>query len=130
MKRIGNNLCKLGRLTMYHSFIMSNFNYCSLTWHFTGEQNIRKIEKIQERAFRFIFNDYSSAYEILLKLSGLSSLKIRRMRTVALEVYKIINKQGPSYLHDLIEIRNSSYNFRYINQAILPRPRAVKYGEK
>ena len=129
MKRIGSNLCKLGRLTMYHSFIMSNFNYCPLTWNFTGEQNIKKIEKIQERALRFIFNDYSKSYEDLLTLSGLPSLKIRRMRTVAIEVFKIINKQGPTYLHNLIEIRNSSYNFRYSNQAILPRPRTEKYGK-
>ena len=28
LKRIGNHLSKLGRLTIYHSYMMSNFNYC------------------------------------------------------------------------------------------------------
>ena len=50
LKRIGKHLAKLGRLTIYFSFIMSNFNYCPIVWHFCGETNTRKIEKIQERA--------------------------------------------------------------------------------
>ena len=34
LKRIGKHLCKLGKLNIYHSFILSNFNYCPLTWLF------------------------------------------------------------------------------------------------
>jgi hypothetical protein len=34
LKRIGQHLTKLGRLTIYCSFIMSNFNYCPIVWHF------------------------------------------------------------------------------------------------
>ena len=83
MKRIGRNINKLGRLTMYYSFIMSNLNYCPLTWHFTGETNTKKIEKLQERALRFIYDDNSMSYHDLLLLSGLPSLKVRRMRSVA-----------------------------------------------
>ena len=30
LKRIGHHLTKLGKLTVYHSFNMSNFNYCPL----------------------------------------------------------------------------------------------------
>ena len=126
MKRIGKHLNKLGRLTMYNSFIMSNLNYCPLTWHFTGETNTRKIEKLQERALRFIYDDYSSSYYVLLLYSGPPSLKVRRMRTVA---FKILNKQGPSYLHDLVTTKDSKYNFRYTNCVELPRPRTERYGK-
>lgn len=129
MKRIGRNINKLGRLTMYFSFIMSNLNYCPLTWHFTGETNTKKIEKLQERALRFIYDDNVSSYNCLLQRSGMPSLKVRRMRNVALEVFKILNKQGPSYLHDLVTIKNSSYNFRYTNCAEIPRPRTERYGK-
>lgn len=34
LKRIGKNLNRLGKLTIYYSFFMSNFSYCPLTWHF------------------------------------------------------------------------------------------------
>ena len=57
MKIKSKQMNKFGRLTMYYSFIMSNLNYCPLTWHFTGETNTRKVEKLQERALRFIYDD-------------------------------------------------------------------------
>jgi hypothetical protein len=69
---------------------MSNFNYCPIVWHFCGETNTRKIEKIQERALRLIYEDNSSSYENLLNKSRLPTLKIRRLRTMAIEAYKII----------------------------------------
>ena len=43
--RIGKYLTKLGKLTIYNSFIFSNFNYCPVTWHFCSEQNTNKMEK-------------------------------------------------------------------------------------
>jgi hypothetical protein len=32
LKRVGNYLNRLGKLTIYHSFILSNFNYCRVTF--------------------------------------------------------------------------------------------------
>ena len=128
LKRIGRHLCKLGKLNIYYSFILSNFNYCPLTWHFCGEINTKKIEKIQERALRFIYNDYVSNYTQLLNKSKLPSLKIRRLKTIALETFKIVNKQCPQYLHDLVKIKQQSYSFRYTNTASLPRVRTTGYG--
>jgi CRISPR/Cas system-associated endoribonuclease Cas2 len=60
------------------------------------------MEKIQERALKFIYEDQNSTYEELLEKSKLPSLKVRRIRTVAIETFKIINKQSPLYLHDLV----------------------------
>ena len=34
LKRLSPFLSRLNKLTIYHSFILSNFNYCSLAWHF------------------------------------------------------------------------------------------------
>jgi hypothetical protein len=45
LKRISKNLTMLGKLTIYNSFIMSNFNFCSLVWHFCGEVNSKTVEK-------------------------------------------------------------------------------------
>jgi hypothetical protein len=88
LKRIGKHLSKLGRLTIYHSYIMSNFNYCPVVCHFCGESNTKKMEKIQERALRFIYEDFNSDYDTLLLKSGLPSLKIRRLRMMAIEISK------------------------------------------
>jgi hypothetical protein len=70
------------------------------------------MEKIQERALRFIYDDYNSSYENLFEKSKLPSLKIRRLKTIAVETLKIIHKNSPSYLHDLINIKLQTHNFR------------------
>ena len=55
-------------------------------------------------------------------------LKIRMLRTMAIEVYKIINKQCPLYLQDLISIRKSKYSLRGENQANIPHVRTTGAG--
>jgi hypothetical protein len=84
-------------------------------WHYDCSElnNSIKKEKIQERALRFIYEDYDSSYEDLLQKSKLPSLvKIRRIGTIAIETFKIIHRKSPQYLHDLIDIKARSYNFR------------------
>ena len=57
------------RRAIHHSFIVSNFSYCPLVWHFCGKTNNAKLEKIQGRSRRILFNDYTSSYEDLLRVS-------------------------------------------------------------
>jgi hypothetical protein len=45
LKRLGKYLNNLGKLTIYHSFILSNFNFCPLSWHFCSEANTNKNRK-------------------------------------------------------------------------------------
>jgi hypothetical protein len=105
LKRMGKYLNILGKLITYHSFILSNFNYCPVIWHFCSEANTNKMEKIQERPIQFIYNENHSTYEELLAKSKLPSLKIRRIRTIAIETFKIINKETHHYLHDLVTLK-------------------------
>ena len=76
---------------------MSNFSYCPLTWHFCSEANTAKIEKLQERALRFIYSDNYSSYEKLLEKSMMPSLKIIRLRIIAIETFKILHKSSPVF---------------------------------
>ena len=87
--------------------------YCPVTWHFCSEKNTKNFLKIHERALRFIYEDYENTYENLIKKSKLPSLKIRRLRTIAVETFKIIHKQSPSYLHDIISFKDQKYNIRH-----------------
>ena len=79
LKRIGKNLSKLNRLTIFHTFVLSNFNFCPLSWHFCSEINTKKIEKIQERALRFVYQDYEASYENLLIKAKMPTQHIRRI---------------------------------------------------
>ena len=130
LKRLGSYLNRLNKLTIFHTFILSNFNFCPLAWHFCTNKNSKKLEKVQERALRFVYEDYNSSYEELLQKAKVPSLQIRRMRTMALETYKIINKLAPVCLHDLVHMKNSKYSFRYNNILEIPQIKSTRYGKK
>jgi hypothetical protein len=130
LKRIGRHLSTQCKLLIYHSFILSNFNYCSLTWHFCNERSTQKMERIQERALRFIYNDYLSPYITLLENSKFPALHVRRLKVMAIEAYKIFHRQGPTLLHDLLVPKTSKYSFRYDNIVNVPHVRTTTYGLK
>ena len=52
-----------------------HFNYCAQTWHFCNKSLAEKLEKVNERAIRFVFRDKHTTYEELLKLSYSKTLK-------------------------------------------------------
>ena len=69
-------------------------------WHHCGARNIDKIEKIQFRALRFVFSDYVTPYEALLLRANMPSLEVRRLRVIALEVFKATDDLSPGQLHE------------------------------
>ena len=44
------------RKVLVNTFVMSNFNYCSLVWNFSSAQSLNKIENLQKRALCFLKN--------------------------------------------------------------------------
>jgi hypothetical protein len=75
-------------------------------------------------------DDYTSSYINLLEKALVPSLQIRRIRTMTLETYKIVNKLAPVCLHDLVNVKNSKYAFRYSNILDVPQVRTTRYGKK
>ena len=103
LRRFSKILTEKEKLLIFNAFILSNFNYCPLVWHLCGKSDTAKMEKIQERALRFVFNDLSSSYSDLLRRSSKPSLLLSRLRKLSIEVYKITTLSGPSFLHDLYQ---------------------------
>ena len=62
--------------------------------------------------------------------SRLPSLKVRRLRTIALESFKILNNLSPVYLNDLLTFKKHSYCFRYQTPVEVPQVRTVKHGSR
>ena len=74
-----------------NSFIYSNFNYCSLVWHVSTNKSIEKIENIHYHYLRLTVNDYKSDHKTFLDKSGKESMYIRRIKTLAIEIFKTVN---------------------------------------
>ena len=100
--RLSNVFNQETKILIYKSFIYSNFNYCPLVWHFCSKASTDKLEKLQYRAVSLVFNDFTSSYDDLLTKANMLTLHINRIRTMALEAFKILYKMSPKYLHDLI----------------------------
>ena len=91
-------------------------------------EQTRLMEKIQERALRFVYGDFTSSEEVLMQKGNHQSLYIGRLRAIALEVYKLLNGYSPGYIKDLLIEKENKYNLR--NGIILNQPlcKTVTYG--
>ena len=67
------------------SFLLSNFNYCPLVWHFCSADLSQEIEKIQERALRLmiLYNDSFSSYN---SSTERPTMEVSRLRRLAIKV--------------------------------------------
>ena len=129
LRRLSSLLDQESRMAIFRAFIVSNFNYCPLVWHFCGKRNTSKIEKLQERALRFVFNDFTSSYENMLKKAELTTLTLSRIKTLALEVYKALHGHSPPYMKDMFTSRQEQkHSLRNEHQLNIPFSRTVGFG--
>ena len=87
---------------LYEAFILSHLNYCSVIWLHCGKKNVDKLEKINERCLRFIFNDLHSTYDEFLHYINQPCLQNRRMHDMLTLTYRALNGNTPvsvSYTH-------------------------------
>ena len=113
---------------MYNTFIMSNFNFCPIVWNFCGSVQIRKMEKIQERALRFVFNDPNSEYMELLQKANSDMLHLKRIKVIACEVFKSVHGLNPSFMKDMFSEKTGAYDFRDGHKLEMKRFRKMRYG--
>ena len=75
--RLRNVLCFSSKLCLYNSFVMSYFSYCSSIWHNCLKSDTDKLDKLHERALRYIYKDQSSNFSVLTKRIGYMSGRYR-----------------------------------------------------
>ena len=90
------------RRDLYLAFILPHFNYCSETWNFCSKSAADKLERLNERAIRFVFRDKYTSYSELLNALGLSSLKQQRLIKITLSIFNAVhNPLAPKSIQDL-----------------------------
>ena len=63
MIRFRNLICAATKLKLYNAFILPHLQYCSTVWHFCSARNRDKLESLNKRALRVVFNDNVSSYQ-------------------------------------------------------------------
>ena len=83
LSRLRNMLPSKAKLTIYKSAILPQLTYCHTVWHFCRASDNRKLERIQERALKAIYNKKNNAtYEDLLNLAKPPTFKNRSLPMV------------------------------------------------
>ena len=86
------------------------------------------MERIQERAFRFVYSDHSNSYNELLEKYGAGILELNRLPVMCTEIYKILNGIAPSYMQSLFVMNQSHYSSRRPLSLHLPMVNQTTYG--
>ena len=117
------------KLIIFKSFIKSTFNYCPIIWHFCSKSNTDKLEKLQYRALRIVYSDYTSSYNTLLSKAEVTTLHLSRQRAIAIQAFKCIHNLTPEYIRNLVKVKQSNYTLRYENILEIPNVRTTTYGK-
>ena len=117
---------------LINSYFMANFNYCPLIWMFSSVSSLKKIENLQKRAIKFLYNDYEISYEELLLKSDIATMNVNRLRILCNEIYKTINSLNPEFMRDLFSSRETSRLGRekYMLNLNIPVHNQVTFGSK
>ena len=84
-----------------NTLLYSNFSYCALAWHFCSQKSVKKNEKVQERSLRTILSDFENDYEILLQKTDNQKMEVKRMRNIAVEIFKTMNNLNPEFMKNI-----------------------------
>ena len=99
--------------------------------HFCNKSAIAKLEKVNERALRFVFNDKQWPYPGLLNKIGLPSLENQRLAKIVCTVFNVINNEhAPKSIKELIGFRNNKCNLKGSDILKQPKASTTTYGLK
>ena len=130
LQRLTGVLDHKSRMAIYQSFVMANFDYCPLVWFFTSRSSISKLEKIQERALRFVLKDSVSCYDELISKAKMDAFRVSAVKKMATEVFKILNHISPGYFENYFQKARNPYNLRDNNKLVQPMKLTTSHGIK
>ena len=97
---------------------------------FCGKTNLNKLEKLQERALRFVFRDTTSSYESLLERGNFLPFSAYWIRCLGIEMYKCFHGLNPDYLNKLFKQSSTKYNLRDSWLLEQPKFNTFSYGQR
>ena len=77
---------------------------------------------------RLITKKFKSSYHSLLSKCNKSSLYVARIRKMQKTIFKIINGMCPTYLSNIVNVKDTTINLRCENLLSIPKFETVTYG--
>jgi len=127
ISRIKNNLCVKGKKILYNSFVVGSLTYCNTIWMFTSRRNLSRLDKLNKRAIKLIY-DKKGNYDDLLSQNKHLDLYKMCVKSLAVYVYKMRNEISPPYVCKLLTAKESSYDMRDPSIYCVPKFNTKTYG--
>ena len=97
-----NQLNALMKLKRFLAFVP-----CPLVWMFSSAKSLNKVESLQKRALRFLYDDYNASCESVLKLAGKSTVNVTRIRSLCIKIFKTLNNINSAFMNEIFVLRKT-----------------------
>ena len=87
-----------------------------------------KINQFHKRALRFLYDDFDSNFEELLKMDGSVTIHHKCIQKLTIEIYNIKNKVSNGMLNSFFKLKKSNYILRRNSTFVRTLPSTNKYG--
>ena len=109
LRRIRKYLTPDKAKVLYNAFINSQFSYASIIWMFCRRTDYLKMEKIQYKALKIVFNSNES-FEDLILHSNEVSIHQKQLRQLTTEIYKSLTDLSPEFIKPFFTVKEIPYN--------------------
>ena len=104
-------------IRLYKAYILPHLEFCSPLLLVIGKVEQGKMEDSNEYPLRTLLGvPKSTTYETLLKRAGIQTLHQRRPFQSLILRFKCLNGQGPSYISNNFNIKQTKYKLRGMRQ--------------
>ena len=86
----------------------------------------KEIDRVQKRALKILFNDYTSSFEEILQTIGSDMIHVKNLQNLMIEIFKCLSYEDPSFMWNLFKRKDLTYNLR--SGSLLKLPTAKTYG--
>ena len=100
------------RRLIMKAFIKSQFGYCPLVWMNHSRTLNNRINRIQERALRIVYNDGKSTFSELFTKDKSVTVHSRNLQISTTEMFKVKNGMAPEIISNIFQINTAVYNLR------------------
>ena len=81
-----------------------------LIWMFSSKGFYKRINKINERSLKLIFNAYESSFDSLLSTLNEKTIHQQCINVLLTKIYKYLNDYSPDLINEVFYLRRSHCN--------------------
>jgi hypothetical protein len=116
LRRASYYVSQATRVTLFNTLVLPHIDYCSTIWYNNvSKSDIKKLQRLQNVGMRIILEcHYRTRSSEMLEALRWLSVEQRMLYNMCCITWKIINKEAPGYLSNIISHSNlaHSYNTR------------------